>query len=148
MKKYKWRLYADHNIEKELVYDLRSSGFNVLWVIEDKYLEQQKDDSFHYQMARKLRRYLLTKDNDFWDDHIYPIQNSPGVIILATTDVSVSKYLPVILRNLMRDYNPDIESVYLYGIKIKIGAEELIIKMIDSDTQKISTEKWNLKDLI
>jgi len=31
---------------------------------------------------------------------------------------------------------------------MKIEAEELIIKMIDSDTQKIKTEKWNLKDLL
>ena len=144
MKKYKWRLYADHNIEKELVDYLRSSGFDVLWVIEDKYLEQQKDDSFHYQMARKRRMYLLTKDKDFWDDRIYPIQNSPGVIILTTTDISVSKYFPLILRNWVRDYS-DPEPAYLYGLKIKIGAEEVIVKWIDSDTQKIRIEKRNLE---
>jgi predicted nuclease of predicted toxin-antitoxin system len=147
MKKYKWRLYADHNIEKELVEYLRSLKFDVLWIMEDKDLKCQIEDSFHYNKAKQLKRYLITKDNDFWDDHTYSIQNSPGVIILTTTDISVSKYLPVILRNWVRDYS-DHEPAYLYGIKIKIGSEEVIVKWIDDDTQKIRIERGNLEDFL
>jgi len=80
MKKYKWRIYADENIEKETIESLRRANIDVLWIAEDNSLRKQKDDLYHYKKARKLKRYLLTKDRDFWSDSKYPLHESPGVI--------------------------------------------------------------------
>jgi len=56
--KYKWRLYADNNIEKEIIEFLRGSNMDILWVAEEDDLHKQQDDRFHYQKARNLCRYL------------------------------------------------------------------------------------------
>ena len=83
----RWRLYADNNIEKEIVDHLREEAFDVLAVAEDPQL-RHRDDEFHYQRARQLDRYLLTHDEDFWDDRTYPLRQSPGVIILPKNEES------------------------------------------------------------
>ncbi len=65
---YKWRLYADENIEKDVVDALRRAGFDVLWVAEQPDLRRHKDDRVHFDKARELGRYLLSSDTDFWPD--------------------------------------------------------------------------------
>ena len=51
--KYKWRFYADNNIEQSIVEFLRKSNFDVLWVAEVPNLRKQQEDIFHYSKARK-----------------------------------------------------------------------------------------------
>jgi hypothetical protein len=51
MKPLKWRLYADNNIEREIVDHLRESKMDVLWVVEEAQLQREKDDTFHYRKA-------------------------------------------------------------------------------------------------
>lgn len=145
-RKYKWRFYADNNVEKQVVGYLRSSGFDVLWVAEVQELQRQ-DDVFHYENARKLRRYLLTHDPDFWNDQRHPLRQSPGLVILDTRDPSVTKYLPVLLRKLIRDYNPTSRALYLDATKIRLSSDRIVIKMLDRDTQKVATESWAWADL-
>jgi len=145
---YKWRLYADNNIERDVVEHLRSSGMDVLWITETPDLRKQQDDAFHYRKARELRRYLLTRDLDFWDDQKHPLQRSPGVIIVKTDDVSVAKDLPILLRKLLQDYSPLSEPLYLDGVKIRLDSRGITLKMLDYDTQKVTTDSWNWKDLI
>jgi len=60
--KYKWHFYADNNIEQSIVEFLRKSNFDVLWIAEIPNLRKQQEDIFHYLKARKLRRYLLTRE--------------------------------------------------------------------------------------
>jgi predicted nuclease of predicted toxin-antitoxin system len=146
--RYKWRLYADNNVEKEIVGYLRSSGFDVLWIAEAPELQKQKDDIFHYANARKLGRYLITRDSDFWNDQKHPLKESPGSIILDTKDTSIAKYLPVLLRKLVQDYNPTSEALYLDAMKIRLSSEGIVIKMVDRDTQKVATESWAWADLL
>ena len=68
----KWRLYADNNIEREIIqYLMGEAAFDVLAVGEDPTL-RHRDDEFHYQKARQLGRYLLTHDDDFWNDRRFP----------------------------------------------------------------------------
>lgn len=147
-RKYKWRLYADSNLEKVVVDYLRESGFDVLWVAEVPDLRRQKDDSFHYQKARELGRYLVTHDPDFWDDQRHPLKDPPGVVILTTQDSSLAKYLPVLLRKLVRDYNPTDEPLFLDGVKITLSPEQIVIKMVDRDTQKLTIENWAWEELV
>lgn len=145
---YKWRLYADNNIERQLVEKLRRSHMDVLWVAEVPDLRKQRDDAFHYHKARELNRYLLTRDLDFWDDRRHPLQSSPGVIILSIDDVAVANCLVIVLRKLIQDYNPVPEPFYLDGIKIKLDAGGITFKMVDYDTQKVTTDSWSWEDLM
>src|SRR5689334_14977880 len=137
MKPYKWRIYADNNIEKEIIDHLRDEAkMDVLWVRDDPGLRRQQDDPFHYQKARELGRYLLTHDEDFWDDRRYTLQTCPGLIILPENDEGMAKYLPRLLRNLIRDTNPTDEALYLNGTKTRITWETLTIKVFDREAQK------------
>lgn len=148
MKSHKWRLYADNNTEKEIVDQLRSSGMDVLWVADKPELRRQIDDSFHYQKARELRRYLITHDADFWNDRNFPLKECPGLIEIATRDIEIGKYLVVLLRKIVGDYNPLPEPLYLDGVKIRVTNEGVTIKMVDHDTQKVTTETWIWKDIV
>ena len=145
-KKYKWRLYADQNVEREIIDHLRDLDFDVVWAAESAALSN-RDDGFHYQNARKMGRYLLTKDLDFWDDRKHPLRSSPGVIIIATSEIDLAKWLPVVLRKIVRDYNPLSEPLYLDGVKFKVGADAVAIKMVDRDTQTVSVDTWQWRDL-
>jgi len=145
--KYKWRFYSDNNIEQSIVEFLRKSNLDVLWITEIPNLRKQQEDIFHYLKARKLRRYLLTRDLDFWNDQRFPLKNSPGVVIITTEDTSIVNYLPMLLRKLINDYNTLPEPLYLDGVKLKLGLESIVIKMVDRDTQRVTTESWNWKDL-
>lgn len=148
MKPYKWRLYADNNIEREIVEHLRDeANMDVLWVRDVPELRRQQDDRFHYQKARELGRYLLTHDEDFWNDRQYPLQTCPGLIIVPENAESMAKYFPQLLRRLMDQYNPLPEPIYLDEIKIRVTWESITIKMIDRDTQKKTTDTWTWQEL-
>jgi predicted nuclease of predicted toxin-antitoxin system len=146
--KYKWRFYADNNIELEIVEHLRRSGIDVLWIAEHPELERQQDDQLHYRKAAELGRYLLTKDVDFWDDRRHPLRSSPGVVMITTGDVSVAKYLPLLLRKLVDALNPTSERLYLHGLKVKLSSEGIVLKMLDRDTQKVAIQSWTWLDLV
>jgi len=146
--KYKWRFYADNNIAREIVHHLRAADMDVLWINEVPELRKQKNDSFHYRRACQLGRYLLTNDMDFWNDRKFPIKDCPGLVLITTSDTSLAKYLPVLLRKIIRDYNPFPEPLYLDGVKIKVGGERIVIKMVDHDAQKVNTESWAWKDVL
>jgi predicted nuclease of predicted toxin-antitoxin system len=47
----------------------------VLAVGEEAELRNREDD-FHYQKARQFDRYILTHDDDFWDDRRFPLRQS------------------------------------------------------------------------
>lgn len=146
--KYKWRFYADNNIEREIVEHLRNSDIDVLWIVEVPELMKQQDDAFHYRKAKQLGRYLLTKDLDSWNDRQHPLKDSPGVVIIDTDDTSVAKYLPVLLRKLINDYNRLSEPLYLDGVKVKLSRDGIAVKMVDHDTQTVTTDSWPWGDLV
>ena len=146
--KYKWRLYADNDVEREIVDHLRRSTMDVLWVAEDPELRRQQDDRFHYQKAKQLGRYLLTKDQDFWDDRKHPLAASPGVLIISANDIDVAKYLPVVLQKVIDSVNPLAEALTLEGIKIRMGSDSFAIKGIDHDTQKVTTTAFKWEEII
>jgi len=146
-RKYKWRIYADNNVEKEVIDHLRSSNIDVLWIAEHPQLKREQNDEYHYAKARELQRYLLTRDLDFWNDRRFPLKDSPGVIILTSKNIEASKDLLVLLRKLIDDYNPLDRPLYIDGLKIKLDTEGLMIKCIDRDTQTVSVERWSWSDL-
>lgn len=129
----KWRLYADNNIESEIIEHLRQESFDVLAVGEDAQLRHHEDE-FHYQKARQLDRYLLTHDDDFWDDRRFPLRQSPGVIILPKNEQGDAKFFPVLLRKIIeRDYNVDNGPRHLGGVKFRLTWDGMTYKMSPSD---------------
>ncbi|MDD2943920.1 MAG: DUF5615 family PIN-like protein [bacterium] len=145
--KYKWRFYADNNIERELVEHLRESDFDVLWIAENPRLSRQQEDRFHYQQSRKMKRYLLTRDLDFWDDRRFPLQQSPGALIITTNETEITPYLPRLLRKIFTDYNPLSEPLYMDKLKIKADATGFELKGIDHDSQKVTIDRWTWKEI-
>jgi predicted nuclease of predicted toxin-antitoxin system len=140
----KWRLYADNNIEKETVEYLREERFDVLAVGDDQRLRRQEDE-FHYDKARQLDRYLLTHDDDFWDDRRFPLRQSPGVIILPKNEEGMTKLFPVLLRKIIeRDYNVDNGSRHLVGRKFRLTWDGMTYKasLSDGTIQPSDTVSW------
>lgn len=146
--KYKWRIYADNNIEREIVAHLRRSNMDVLWVAEDPDLRKQKDDRFHYQRARQQGRYLLTRDQDFWDDRKHPLAASPGVLLVSTTDMDVAKYLPIVFQKLIDATNPTPAALFLDGMKVRLGSDSFTIKGVDHDTQQVTTDTFRWTEIV
>lgn len=144
---YKWRIYADHMIEREIVTSLKKADMDVLWVQEKPELRKQRDDRFHYNKAAQLGRYLLTRDSDFWDDHKYKLRSSPGVIILSNEDAEWGQLLVRLLRKLVRDVSNKDDHVYLDATKMRVSAQGIILRFIDPSKQKPIQETYAWSEL-
>jgi predicted nuclease of predicted toxin-antitoxin system len=144
---YKWRHYADENIERDVVGALRRAGFDVLSVAEDSALRRHKEDRFHFDKARELGRYLLTSDSDFWSDRQFPGHESPGVIVLSNQSPTTSADLVQMLRKLLTDCNVLPDPLRLDGIKIRLSDQGIDIRMVDHDSQQKTAEHWDWRDL-
>jgi predicted nuclease of predicted toxin-antitoxin system len=80
------RIYADANIPFGVVSFMRTRlKWDVLYVVEHEDL-RRASDARHYQLARQLRRTLVTLDHDFVDDRRFPPDESGGVIICQAPD--------------------------------------------------------------
>lgn len=144
----KWRLYADNNVEHEIIRYLRDeASFDVLAVGEGQKLKHQEDE-FHYRKALQLDRYLLTHDDDFWDDRRFPLRDSPGVIIIPENEEGATKLFPVLLRKIIeRDYNIDGGLRHLGGMKIRLTWDGMTHKASRSDGTLQSSETFSWVDL-
>ena len=60
-------------------------NWDVFSVIEDDALRRATDEE-HYQLARKLRRRLISLDRDYFDERRFPMEESGGVIVLSAPD--------------------------------------------------------------
>jgi len=137
-RKSKWRLYADNNVEKEIVDRLRASGMDVLWVGEEPELERQRDDRFHYEGAGRRGRWLLTRDQGFWDDRRFPLGKSPGVLIIACNNLDLAGDLVKVLQKRFEDAAG--EPVRPGRAKVKLTSEGFVIK--DVNQPEGETFQW------
>ena len=68
---------VDEDLEIQLVREIRASGhFRV------SAMNVGTPDSEVWRDARQRRLCIITADVDFWNDVLYPLEQSPGVIIL------------------------------------------------------------------
>lgn len=80
------RIYADANVPAGLVGHMRTVlGWDVLFVLEEDELRRAPDER-HYELARQLRRTLVTIDRDYLDDRKFPPGESAGVLVLCAPD--------------------------------------------------------------
>jgi hypothetical protein len=68
-----------------VVFMRQTLGWDVLFVVEEDALRRARDIR-HYQLARQLRRTLITLDRDYLDDRRFPPAESSGVLVLQAHD--------------------------------------------------------------
>jgi predicted nuclease of predicted toxin-antitoxin system len=79
------RLYADENLDLDLVRHLRHDRrLNIKSAHELGFVG--REDSFHFEEAKRLKRWLVTNDRDFLQHRKFPFQALPGIIILDFGD--------------------------------------------------------------
>ena len=114
------RVYADANLPAGVIASMRHDlHWDVLFVLEDEELRRAPDRE-HYRRARELARTLITLDRDFFDDKRFPVEDSPGVVVLSAPD---EDGLLRLLRQLDRDVlrAPDAGDLPLAGRKLDLA---------------------------
>ena len=80
------------------------------------------DDDAIWRLARRQRRVLLTSDDsDFWNDHKFPVQLSPGLVILrgqSATD-KLASFERIIRDWSLVEHYRRVGPEFLYHMKIK-----------------------------
>jgi hypothetical protein len=80
------RVYADANVPAGIVAHMRTRlHWDVLFVMEEDEL-RRAPDAKHYELARQLRRTLVTMDRDYLDDRRFPPDLSGGVLVINAPD--------------------------------------------------------------
>lgn len=97
------RVYADANVPAGLVSYLRNVlAWDVLFVLEVDDLRRASDRT-HFQVARQLRRTLLTLDRDYLDDRRFPPLEGSGVLVVsAPNERELRRLLTRLDRGLFR----------------------------------------------
>jgi Domain of unknown function (DUF5615) len=119
------RIYADANVPAGIVAHMRVSlGWDVLFVLEADDLRRAPDTK-HYQLARQLRRTLVTMDRDYLDDRRFPMDASGGVLVIHAPDErQLSSLLDRIDRQLFHHDDPDeMIPLPLVGRKLQVNSD-------------------------
>jgi predicted nuclease of predicted toxin-antitoxin system len=132
MTRVRWKLYADRDIEKNTVDELRKADFNVFWAIEHP--ELPKSDDFHCNNSRKMGRFLVTRDQDFWDNKKHPLRASPFLVILGNKDPKNDASLLIKLRSIIYDLLSPQGGVRPTQLKFKLSDMNINYQYIDIDT--------------
>lgn len=92
----KLKLFADANIPKPLVDELRAAGLVISSATEIGVATHPDDNIL--QIAKKAGEIILTMDYDFWDDRKHPMQKSPGIIFIDIAPDQISKAIDGLAR--------------------------------------------------
>ncbi len=116
------RVYVDANLPAGTVSAMRRElGWNVLFVMEHEDL-RRAPDAEHYRRARDLGRTLITLDRDFLDNRRFPLDESPGVIVMfAPHEDGLISLLTRVDREMLRTELG--EPLSLNGRKIQVVPE-------------------------
>jgi hypothetical protein len=119
------RIYADANVPAGLVVYMRTRlQWDVLFVLEENDLRRAPDTK-HYELARQLRRTLVTMDRDYLDDRRFPPDASGGVLVIQAPDEhQLSALLSRLNRLLFQsDEADDPVSLPLAGRKLQVNTD-------------------------
>ena len=118
----KTKIYADENIDSELIYSLREK-YKINIITADELGFKGRDDDFQFKQAYKLKRFLLTCDWDFLDHKKFPFNQMIGIIILDIPNSFPGiGYIHVLLTNEVFPSGKEIE-----GTKIVVHKDTLDI---------------------
>lgn len=127
------KLYADEDIEEEVVEYLREHGVNIKSARELGH--RGKPDSLQAAFAYKEKRFLLTKNaKHYLDDKRVPFQNLHGIIAIEGDMFDTQAFAESIATVLsLVPYG----EVYV-GPKIRISGNEMSFRCIDSQGKMVS----------
>lgn len=94
----KAKFLIDENLGAEVTRLLRDEGWNATDIFELNMTGQPDENVF--AAARKHDRILLTHDDDFLDDRLFPPRLSPGIVILPGAEGDKRALLSAIYRML------------------------------------------------
>ncbi len=124
----KLKILVDENMLDDSLIKKLEKKFNVKKVIKNKGLD---DKNVMYNQAMKERRVILTNDQDFYDDHKFPMHQTCGIIYITPKDIegttiALEKFLHTLDEKgykLSRSCN-----FWWIGTKAKVLKTEFIIK--------------------
>lgn len=122
----KIKLYADEDIEDEVIEMLKDNKINILSAKELGF--KGKDDGFHLNYAYKKKRFLLTKNvkHFYYDDKSTPFQKIHGIIALDGDMRDTINYINVLSK--IFDFL-NYGEIYS-GMKILINSKEIHLRFI------------------
>jgi Domain of unknown function (DUF5615) len=124
------RVYADANVPAGIVAHMRTRlRWDVLFVLEEDELRRAPDTK-HYQLARQLRRTLVTMDRDYLDDRRFPPDEGGGVIVInAPDETQLANLLDRVDRILFQGAGgaaaglSEVEGLPLAGRKLQLNSD-------------------------
>ena len=135
-------LYFDENFPREVIDDLkRDKGWKSkcrFYSVYD-FGNENKDDVFQFGFCKQKGFTLVTLDDDFFNDTVYPFNGFPGMIRIVTTGNnldSIRYCLNVMVLFLIRFPRP---KSFLIDTKLKISQEGGMIRSRDAETGEIKT---------
>lgn len=125
--KRKIRVFVDASLPQQFAHEVNNyKAFKLVGKAT-----HEKDPEI-YKQAKELRALLLTSDKDFWNDRIFPLSQSPGVIIiegknLKEIDYAFGYFLAYfgIIDGIRKI------STYTERMKFKISRKGIIIKTLN-----------------
>lgn len=92
---------------------------------------ENKSDTEHFQYCNKNECALITMDNDFLDNALFPIKNSYGIVRISATKKNM-KYIEICLENILSLLNYILlPKFFLRECKIQVNGNDFIIQKID-----------------
>jgi predicted nuclease of predicted toxin-antitoxin system len=89
------KLIADEGVDKPIVDALRTSGFDVLYILEKN---KGAEDEFILSLANKEQRILLTQDKDF-GELVFRLKNAHfGVVLIRLNGYSSPDKADIVVK--------------------------------------------------
>jgi predicted nuclease of predicted toxin-antitoxin system len=128
--KRKLSLCVDRDIPETVVQDLRRRRERRFRVTSRA--AENMEDRAVWRMAIAQEAVLLTHDEDFWDDHLYPLRDSPGVLLVkGATESDISLAFGQLLNALpFSELERALPGAFWHS-KIKASMEGYILRFID-----------------
>jgi predicted nuclease of predicted toxin-antitoxin system len=121
---------CDENLEEEIKRGIRAMGS--FRVVE---LPAGTSDRQLWHQAQQSRRCLITADQDFWSDILYPIERSPGLVLLR--GASAADRLAALTRwwdeNEIQQFIGWLDGEGLFGWKWRASPDGALGKFVDGD---------------
>lgn len=129
----KLKILVDENRLNKNLIEFLEKKFNVKKAVKNKGLE---DKNVMYSQSMKEHRVILTNDQDFYDDHKFPMHQTNGIIIITQKDIeetiiALEKFLHTLDEKgykLSRGCN-----IWWIGTKSKVQKTEFTLKDIDGE---------------
>ena len=139
-KKRKFRAYFDADIPATVAKQVREKlKWDVLSVQETPDLQRQ-EDKFHYSNAKKLRRVFFTLDQQFLNDALFPLHQSPGVYVLHAPQNAASEIYSCIELasiHLKEAYNKVPDFVNMAKVSISLEGQRIRFRANDGEIVEV-----------